>query len=235
LAQAVPYPYLCCCCFALVAAMAALLGGSDNFFAAEPNLVATFDIDYDLVIDFKKKVQWVGLGICFPVFSLCGVPCIIKQNLEWSTRSQHVALTQDGIKFIVDKHKSGCGFSCQDAGKVSKTVPYDKITDCDIEEPAGTACCCCIQNVITKVNIETAASRFPELVLEGLKDSHDFKKKVWDMKAGRAGPVARSSSGQMAPAQQDMNSALLQKIYDELRQLNATMANSKPDSGCTGR
>ena len=38
------------------------------------------------------------------------------------------------------------------------------------------------------------------------------------------GAVARSSSGQTAPAQMDMNSELLQKIYDELRQLNATMA-----------
>lgn len=60
------------------------------------------------------------------------------------------AISRDGIKYIVDKHKSGCRLDCQDKGKVSKTVPFDKITDCDVEEPAGASgpCCCLVQNVL---------------------------------------------------------------------------------------
>lgn len=51
-------------------------------------------------------------------------------------------------------HKTGCRCDCQDQGKRSKTIPYDKITDCDIEEPAGASgpCCCMTPNVLHKVN-----------------------------------------------------------------------------------
>ena len=123
-------------------------------------------------------------------------------------------------------------------------MPFDKITDCDIEEPAG-ATCCCIENVLSKVNIDTASSggqtdagpqheivsgqaarrcifgrpaasrRLPrsrrddELascgthispsgpqVLIGLKDAHNFKRTVWDMKrSGGATFAARGAVG----------------------------------------
>ena len=43
-----------------------------------------------------------------------------------------------------EQRKTMCGLPCTDQGRESKTVPYDKITDCDVKEPAGTACCCCI-------------------------------------------------------------------------------------------
>lgn len=216
-------------------ATASLLQGSDNFFAGEPNLVATFDIDYDLVIDFKTKVNWVGVGLCCPITSLCCGPCFVRKNVEWGTYSQHVAITQDGIKFVVDKRPTACGLACTDKGKVSKTVPFDKITDCDIEEPAGTACCCCIQNVLTRVVVDTASSGqkteggvVHELTLEGLKEPAAFKKMVWDMKSGRhsaaAAPQPSSTGVQQPPPQQDMNAALLEKIYNELRTLNTNLA-----------
>lgn len=84
---------------------------------------------------------------------------MFRSNIEDATRAQHVAITQDGIKFVTEMHKSGCRMDCQDKGKVSKTVPFDKITDCDIEEPAGSSgpCCCMIKNTLTLVNIDTAS------------------------------------------------------------------------------
>ena len=59
-----------------------------------------------------------------------------------------------------------------DLGKESKTIPYDKITDCDVQEPAGNACCCCVPNVLPVVNVDTASSGgvLHELTLVGLKD-----------------------------------------------------------------
>jgi len=224
--------------------MEALLSESNNFFAGEPNLVQVFDIDYDLLIGFKCKKQSIGVGVCLPCATLCCVPCFLKKTIEWTTLAKHVALTEDGIKYVSDKHPAGCGCPCQDVGKVSKTVPYDKITDCDIEEPAGTACCCCIRNVITKVNIDTASSGqfkageagpMHELVLEGLKEPHEFKKMVWDMKSGRHGAVQRAPADVMqnAPVQQDMNTVLLQKIYDEMRRLNTNMEKTNMSSHAT--
>merc|ERR1712232_577883 len=71
-----------------------------------------------------------------------------------------------------------------DQGKCSKTVPFDKITDCDIEEPAGNSCFC-VPNILFTVNIDTASSGTEgkkELKLAGLKDPHSFKKLVWAMK-----------------------------------------------------
>ena len=38
-------------------------------------------------------------------------------------RAQHVAITQDGIRYAVEKHKKDCRMDCQDQGKVTKTVP----------------------------------------------------------------------------------------------------------------
>merc|ERR1712087_509310 len=124
----------------------------------------------------------------------------------------------------------GCGLSCTDQGKESKTIPYDKITDCDVQEPAGTACCCCIQNVLSVVNVDTASSGGTnseggprhELRLKGLKYPNEFKQAVWGMKRGQA-PVAPSghvqSMVQMAPQQAQMDNAVLIEIRDELRQM----------------
>ena len=89
-------------------------------------------------------------------------------------RAQHLAITRDGIKYVVDKHSTGCRLECQDQGKVSKTVPYDKMTDCDVEEPAGSSGCCLalVPNTLHVVNVDTASgnrdSGGHELSISGL-------------------------------------------------------------------
>jgi hypothetical protein len=103
----------------------------------------------------------------------------------------HVAVHQDGIKFVNDKHQTCCGLTFTDKGKNSKTVPFDKLTDCDVQEPAGTAICCFVPNVLSTVIVDTASSGaanpqtgivMHELNLRGLADPHGFKKCVWDCK-----------------------------------------------------
>jgi len=97
----------------------------------------------------------------------------------------------------VEARKTACRMDCQDQGKFSKTVPFDKITDCDVEEPAGASgpCCCMTQNVLTQVNVDTASSGGPahELTLKGLKSAGQFKKDVWSMKRGEGLGVANSA------------------------------------------
>ncbi|CAK9116823.1 unnamed protein product [Durusdinium trenchii] len=133
---------------------------TDDFFKGEPGLLAVFDYEYEEIIGFYQRLRWAQF-LFFPpswVSVLCCTPCFLNQNIEWDTRSRHLALTVDGIKFVHAKRPTLCGLSCTDKGKESKTVPYDKITDCDVQEPAGTACCCCIRNILHQVTVDTASS-----------------------------------------------------------------------------
>jgi len=127
--------------------------------------------------------------------------CLLRRNIQWNVYSQHLCVTLDGIRFVQDKRKSCFGWACTDMGKTSKTVPFDKITDCDIQEPAGNTCCC-VKNVLYTIKIDTASSgardangiAVPELAISGLKDPYRFKKLVWAMK--------RSTASHAAPAEQ---------------------------------
>lgn len=40
-------------------------------------------------------------------------------------------------RFVKERRKTCCGLSCTDQGRESKTVPYDKITDCDVQVMTG--------------------------------------------------------------------------------------------------
>lgn len=220
----------------------------DDFFDLEESseIIAVFDFDYATMEDFNTKVGFASLAaFCLypPIFGLAVLgcaPCFLRKNVGWSARSQHVALTRDGIRFVRDRRKTCWGLSCTDAGRSSKTVPYDKITDCDIEEPAGNTCLC-IGNVLTTVNIDTASSGGPgnhkELKITGLKDPAGFKKLVWAMKRYTANglsqhqPILAESMhrggedngkpDQTSPAAREGESIslLLREIRDELREL----------------
>jgi len=212
---------------------------ADRFFDGEQGLVSVWDFDYDAIINFNTSLQSTALAVipCCWFSACCCYPCFLKQNVEWKARAQHVALTVDGIRYVTEKHPTCCGLSFTDRGKESKTVPYDKITDCDVQEPAGTACCCCVPNVLTRVHVDTASSGNKdgvpqhELSLSGLKNANEFKQSVWAMKRGQM-PAGATASGRLpaqAPTQAQMNTeALLTEIRDELRQLNSNLSASQP-------
>mmetsp|Transcript_21730 Transcript_21730/g.61020 ORF Transcript_21730/g.61020 Transcript_21730/m.61020 type:complete len:233 (+) Transcript_21730:119-817(+) len=204
----------------------------DDFFRDEPGIIAVFDYDYEKVVAFYRKLRWAQFVFIPPAWALIpfGYPCFINQNIDWDYRNKHVALTVDGIKFVHEKRPSCWGLHCCDRGRHSKTVPYDKITDCDVEEPAGTACCCCINNVLPKVRIDTASSgvrdglAVHELEIEGLFHPQKFKQAVWAIKRSNAPEKPRGGAEVLAPPKQaDMNTPLLAEIRDELRKLNGIM------------
>jgi hypothetical protein len=208
---------------------------ADAFFDGDAGLISVWDYDYDTIIGFQTQLQWAQFFFIPPAWisCICCFPCFLNKNIEWKTRAQHVALTVDGIRYVQDKHPTLCGLPCSDRGRESKTVPYDKITDCDVQEPAGTACCCCIPNVLSKVHVDTASSGSREgnavsheLSLVGLKHASEFKQSVWAMKRGEfpanaAVPMGAAPGSSAAPGQQQMHTELLTEIRDELRQLNA--------------
>jgi len=99
--------------------------------------VKVYELDRAAMIEFETKLwknwQWVKCDPCCCVMYCC----LIDQNVTDRVNATHVAITQDGIKFVVDRHLKDCRSNCQEQGKVSKTVAFGKITDADIEEPAG--------------------------------------------------------------------------------------------------
>jgi hypothetical protein len=219
----------------------------DTFFDEENDVIAVFDFDYENIEKFNNDLTCAMLS--FPPFFLCSLcccmPCLYTQQTTWSTYSQHVCVTQDGIKYVQDKRKSGCGFAFQDQGKTSKTVPFDKITDCDVSEPAG-ATCFCITNVLTVFIVDTASIATGgeggprhELALSGLETPHELKKLAWAMKRAQGGVTASSAQGtSTAPIGDTMNdrgdaamtNQILADILDELQKLNnnLTQKNSTP-------
>ena len=219
----------------------------DKFFANEDGLIAVFDFDYEQVASFQKTVASVSMlvgSLClFPCLSsLCCYPCCYRNQIDWDVYSQHIAITRDGIKFVRDKRHRYCGLACQDAGKESKTIPFDKITDCDITEAAG-ATCCCIDNVYSVVSVDTASSgnvnpdngaRMHELTIAGLKDPLGFKKLVWSMKrataAGGGQVYAAPSLGMMDRGfGNDDTNQILKDIRNELKELNSNLKNKIAD------
>ena len=150
----------------------------------------------DEIVDFEQAIAWQKIitNICSP-FIVLSFPCVLwemgeyacyeKENIEEKARAQHLAITRDGIRYVIDKHMTGCRmFRDEVQGKVSKTVPYDKMTDCDIEEPAGASMvcglCCPVENVLYIVQVDTAsgagkADNGHELSLKGLSSPEQFK------------------------------------------------------------
>ena len=112
------------------------LSWQDDFFDDDPDVVAVFDLDYEAMESFYTNVGWVCIGATIlyaPLFvaaTLGLAPCYLRKNVEWNVNSQHVAVTRDGIRFVRERRPTCWGLSCTDAGKSSKTVPFDKITDC---------------------------------------------------------------------------------------------------------
>ena len=70
--------------------------------------------------------------------------------------------------------------------KTSRTIPYDKISDCDVVEPGGAdggcACVCPAMRTFYTFNVATGTESFS---LGGLDAPYELKKDVWSMKRGQ--------------------------------------------------
>lgn len=234
----------------------------DPFFKPSDGVLKTYQFEYGTLTNFDTELTFSN-SIIGPLFfppawpaMVCTVPFFYlfqKQNIRDQNNAQHLAITQDGIRFVVDRHKTACRLDCQDAGKVSKTVPYDKMTDCDIEEPAGSdgPCCYLVPRVLHTVHVDTASSGAVneggkvthELTIRGLVDPEQFKRDVWAMKRGEAvdgvdgtvAPMAVSmirDSTRATPATHaaDTTAPLLAEQNTLLREMLVAMKAREPPS-----
>jgi len=222
----------------------------DAFFKDDANVLKSYVFDYDLIVEFEQAMAWQQIveGALWPCLWPCQMYQAVyywlytKENIVEATEAQHLAISRDGIRYVVEKHsaKQCCCFPDHVSGRVSKTVPYDKMTDCDVEEPAGYSfvcgLCCAVEHTLAIVQVDTAsgsgkADGGHELSLKGLIDPESFKRDVWAMKRGEAvdgvdgtvaplavsmardGPSAGTTSG-------DGSSASLLKAMQELLAVN---------------
>ena len=185
----------------------------------------------------QTKISGCTFAPCYIAYThACGV-----QNIANEVDAQHLVLTADGIRYTVDARPTGCRFEFQHKGRVSKTIPYDMITDCDIEEPAGSSgpLCCMVKNVLSKVHVDTASSGtvavgdgkgYPnqhELTLQGLVDPHSFKSKVWEMRRAvkAAGAETKSSN---APSSMRMSRDVGAESLELIKSQNALLRDLLP-------
>jgi len=248
---------------------------TDDFFEEEEGVVAVFDFDYVQMVDFTTKTSAlgqlatvgctagytgfvagpIGAAVAIGAYCLTLAPCFLKSQVEWNAHAQHVAVTRDGIRFVQDQRKSCWGLEICDKGKHSKTVPFDKITDCDIVEPAGSACLC-VRRVLLTVKVDTASSggegKRSELSIQGLHEAHKFKQLVWAMKRSinsgqqlayhapqalemvdrKSTTTMTNSSGLpiSTPGDGEKVEFLLRDIRDELRENNQLLKELKKDN-----
>ncbi len=100
---------------------------TDEFFEDEDDIIAVFDFDYEAMETFYTNIGWAAIAstlLYTPLFlaQLVGLaPCYLRKNVSWNARSQHVAITRDGIRFVRDRRPCCWGLSCTDQGKSSKT------------------------------------------------------------------------------------------------------------------
>ena len=226
-----------------------LAGGQqaeDQFFSQEPEFIKAYTFDREAMTNFEVElrknkecclllhpVMLCCVVACFPCFAYRR--CVLEDNVRDKVYATHVAITRDGVKFVVDRHKTGCRLDCEDQGKISKTVAFSKITDADLEEPAGKSgpCCCMIDNVLTKVNVDTASSgqvsdgqggtsQVHELSIAGLTDPHQFKADVWSMIRGDGvNGVSSAQAVSAIPVMERGGGKSVMERMDELEKLKA--------------
>ena len=138
----------------------------DPFWDGQEDILKSFSFDYEALTVYGQQKAFsdlfmlgilplfgpplIGVALCFH-FN-CG-----KDNVRDAVHARHVALTADGIRYIADKHPGGCRNAQGEVGRKSQTIPYDKINDCDVEEPAGAdGCpCCAVKRTLYKFNVRT--------------------------------------------------------------------------------
>ena len=213
-----------------------------EFFADREGVLQVFEFDNDAVFDFNWRFFrnslfcWIMVPVppvCIPMWFCC-VPIYVggcaEKNIRDGANAQHICVTQDGIVYTVDRRKKCGRCDFMDEGKVTKTVPYDKLTDCDIEEPAGAVgpICCLVNKTLYTVTVDTVSGsggKGPlnresdddcggvgcggkiaapggghELIITGLKEPQEFKNLVWRMKRS-GGPATAPAPGVVVATQ----------------------------------
>ena len=101
---------------------------NDEFFDDDDDVVAVFDFDYERMVTYYSQISWsfyigsIFVPNCFWLGLFACVPCYLDKNVNWAVRSQHLAITRDGVRFVQEQRHTMWGAPCTDAGKTTKMV-----------------------------------------------------------------------------------------------------------------
>lgn len=169
------------------------------------DLVAEYEFDKD-----NLTLEWNQMMLA-TYLNPCCVPCIPcwvgkyymvdQPNIQDKIASMRLYLTSDNIEFQDGPYYTSFRHNCFGRrGKTQQVIPFDRVQDVRLVEPAGNFCCCFpFRN--TLVGVQTAGSAFPsvgqwvpgaafqagkaggaEIDVWGLKDPHGFRQRVFEMK-----------------------------------------------------
>ena len=95
---------------------------STSYFADEEGLIEEFQFDYDSLNAFDQAIVRTNAVPYSCLFLFTGLPifpCFIPymficetQNVVDKNNATHVCITQDGIRYSVDRRKAGCRMTC---------------------------------------------------------------------------------------------------------------------------
>ena len=221
------------------------LSWQDDFFDdGFDDIVAVFDFDHEAMEHYYKCLSWSCLGFsscCWPsiipLLLVSCVPCFVNKNVNWSVRSQHVALTRTGVLFVHDKRPVGWGASFCSVDKKTRFIPYKEIRLCTVAD--GNCMPCSVSNHLRKVLIDGQKG---DVEITGLKNPLGFQKLAVALiknqgstktltaaSAHRLSVVMEDRDVIAASANNDDVAVVLCEIRDELReQNNALRAVTQP-------
>jgi len=219
-----------------------------EFMSTTPHSSDTEKDDDDFTMG---EMFWaISAGISMPFIVLAWMyflvktiflfPCFASRRETWDVRSQHLAVTRDGIRFDKDKRRTCCGLSCTDAGQTRITIQFDQITDCYIVEPVGSYLGC-VPHTLTRVHVAVAARSdaangqgnhvSSQIAFPGLKEPRDFRNLVMAMKRQRqTQPRENSLSSLVALLEQsgsDSNRGATEEIAVMLREIRNDLQASR--------
>jgi hypothetical protein len=224
----------------------------------------------EFAFDTKLLEQEWKQQTLLPLLWPCCIPCwpinlpihfmCIRRNIEDKIKSMRVTLTDEQIEYEEGPYFTSLrhdAFGKQ--GRVTKVIPYDRVQDVRLEEPAGNYCCV-FPFRITLVSVQTAggstghiqtwgpgrefqASKIgmSELELWGLDDAVGFRNMVLDMKKHGKGlggvGDGMGSITSLVPRQMSMSGGsdrtevLLEEQLSLLRSIDASLKSMAKSAG----
>ena len=192
---------------------------ADAPWKAEDEIIEEFPFDDERSRQFYREYNEMHIcceepGIWGCLFPPAGIFCYHKYleyfcadvNAADFAYSRWLAVSRDNIYIVRRKRKSQLRCDCCDVPEIRKTIPINNVQDIMILEPAAYAVCgCCVPNVLSTAQVETAGFGHgdPSAAhgdsslgrLEGLVDPQRFRNVVMNLKKG----VYLTPSGEAQP------------------------------------
>lgn len=186
-----------------------------------------FKIDVESIMDYQMERTEIAEGCCHVLTNACAP--FRWDDMETKNNAIHLALSRYNVMYMTEKYAVHQPNPCPPCmccvpgtwredfqPKLKKMIPLEKITDVEVQEadsnelvPPGCHCppqCnpISITVPVSKTSINTAGSPQAELIINGIYDANEFRRKVMNAKRGTtSAPLQQgmATNGSIAPSQ----------------------------------